>query len=82
MRRTGGPRPEVIQDLEDRERDLAGRTASMTGADFMMPPIDHRVVDDSEEKMELGASSIGAEDNGITTTATRSQKKSSPSKQR
>ena len=64
MRRTGGPRPEVIQDLEDRERDLAGRTASMAGADLMMPPIDHRVVDDSEEKMELGASSIGAEDNG------------------
>ena len=51
LRRVGGPRPKVMEDLENRERDLAGRTAGMAGADLAMPPIDHRVVDASEEEL-------------------------------
>ena len=38
LRRPLGPRPQVMQDLEDRERDLAGRTSGMTGADLMRCP--------------------------------------------
>ena len=28
-----------MQDLEDRERDLAGRTSGMAGADLAMPQL-------------------------------------------
>ena len=65
LRRPLGPRPQVMQDLEDRERDLAGRTSGMAGADLAMPPIDHRVVDSNEEELppidDVGSSVVPGE---------------------
>jgi hypothetical protein len=65
LRRPLGPRPQVMQDLEDRERDLAGRTSGMAGADLAMPPIDHRVVDGNEEELppidDVGSSVVPGE---------------------
>ena len=40
LRRVGGPRSKVMQELEKSEKDLAMISANIAGADHAMPPID------------------------------------------